>query len=287
MVTVSILIPCYKSEDTIRECLDSLIHQSFNDLEIVIVEDPPFDSTEKIVESLSDKRIKYIKNESRAGLSESRNITVKNSEGEYLFFIDSDCIASPNWIESGLQTFQESDCLGVEGKIYYVSENYEPTYSERVVRNLYGKQYMTANIAYKKDIIRVLGGFDRELTCYEDREIAIRVLNKGKIIFNPSMVVFHKKEIRKPKQFLRTGNSSRNMVRIYKKHNFKLDIYWRIMFPFNLLEIVFPPILLLFPFKYKFKTVDDWILLLLTWPRLLYERLCFWDEAIKQKVFLI
>ena len=160
MVTVSVLIPCYKSESTIHRCIESLLAQNYDDYEIVIVQDPPVDNTKKILDSFDDSKIKYFFNEEKMGLSKSRNITIDKSIGEYLFFTDSDCEVKSDWIKNGLDFFHNNECVGVEGKLVYVSEDYKPTFSERNVRNLYGKQYMTANIAYKRNVIEEINGFE-------------------------------------------------------------------------------------------------------------------------------
>jgi GT2 family glycosyltransferase len=239
------------------------------------------------LETFNDSRIKYIGNSTFLGLSESRNQTVKHAKGEYLFFIDADCIAHKDWMETGIKSLQENAYLGVEGRIYYVSESYEPTYSDRIVSNINGKEYMTANIAYKKSAIEYVGGFDKEYTYHEDRDIAIRIMRQGEIWFNPEMLVYHQKSTWSPIRFIKSGNYIRNRVILYKKLNEKLNITWRVLFPENLIELVFPPILLAFLFIYRFRSANDWLIFLSTYPKLFYERLCFWDESLKRGIFLI
>jgi len=158
-------------EKYISECIESILDQTFSDFEIVIIDDMSSDNTKNIIEKFDDKRIRYFRNEKWLGISKSRNRSVEHAAGEYIFFTDGDCTVSKNWIEEGLKYLKDPNCLGVEGRICYVSEDYEPTFSDHVVENRYGGHFMTGNMAYKKRVIETVGGFDERLTYLEDRDI--------------------------------------------------------------------------------------------------------------------
>ncbi len=89
---VSIIIPVYNVEKYIGECLDSVINQTYKNLEIICVDDCGTDNSVKIVEEYSqkDKRIKIVHHNRNKGLAITRNTGVQNSNGEYIFFLDSD-----------------------------------------------------------------------------------------------------------------------------------------------------------------------------------------------------
>lgn len=88
---VSIVIPCYNVQNYLRYCLDSVITQSYQNLEIICVNDGSTDDTQKILESyaLNDIRIKIINQENR-GLGAARNVGMDVASGKYISFIDSD-----------------------------------------------------------------------------------------------------------------------------------------------------------------------------------------------------
>lgn len=89
-IKISVVIPVYNVEKYIRECIESIINQTFKDIEIIVVNDGSKDNSIKIVEEyLSDKRIKII-NKENGGASSARNIGMKIAKGEYIYFIDSD-----------------------------------------------------------------------------------------------------------------------------------------------------------------------------------------------------
>ena len=261
--------------------------QSISDYEIVIVEDPPFDRTKELVDAFGDRRIRYFRNEKWLGLSKSRNKCIDLAKGKYIFFTDDDCVVSKNWIEQGLKSFNKLDCIGVEGKTYYVSKQYKPTFSDHVIENKTGRQYHTCNIAYKKGVLEKIRGFDERFNYLEDRDLALRALKLGKICFNPEMVVYHKRSVMKPLQFVKMAKRIRNKVLLYKKSGEKVFTVWRIVNPTYLMAIIFPPLLLASFLNNTYRKKEDFILFPFNYLKLIYERLNLWYMCIKERVFLI
>lgn len=96
---ISIIVPCYNTEDYMEQCLDSLIHQSYKNLEIIIVNDGSLDNTDaKIQPYLCDKRIRYIVQENK-GLSGARNTGLDIMKGEYVCFMDSDDFIHKDYVK--------------------------------------------------------------------------------------------------------------------------------------------------------------------------------------------
>ncbi len=87
---VTVQICTYNRENFIKQAIDSVLSQSFTDFEIIITDDCSTDNTEKVVNSYTDKRIKYIKNETNLGIAKNRNKSLKMSNGEYIAVLDSD-----------------------------------------------------------------------------------------------------------------------------------------------------------------------------------------------------
>ncbi len=88
---ISIIIPVYNTEKYLKKCLDSVISQSYTNIEIIIVNDGSTDNSYEICQEYKkkDKRIKVI-DKSNGGLSDARNVGIKNSKGKFLGFVDSD-----------------------------------------------------------------------------------------------------------------------------------------------------------------------------------------------------
>lgn len=87
--TISIIVPAYNAEKYIKKCLDSLIKQTYKDIEIIVINDGSTDKTEEIVKNYKDKRIKYFKNKNQ-GIGKTRNFGIEKAKGNYIMFIDSD-----------------------------------------------------------------------------------------------------------------------------------------------------------------------------------------------------
>jgi GT2 family glycosyltransferase len=146
---------------------------------------------------------------------------------------------------------------------------------------------MTCNIAYKKKTLEKIGGFDERFNYLEDRDLALKAIKQGKIRFNPRMIVYHQKKTAKPKQFVRTGRTIRNRVLLYKKFKDKPYFIWRIIYPKDLVAIMFPPLTFTSLFRNVYKTKEDFALFPFIYIKLFYERLNFWDMCIRERVFLI
>ena len=94
---ISIIINVYNGEKYINKCLDSIINQTYKNLEIIVVNDGSSDNTLNILNSYHDQRIKIITTKN-LGLSLSRNVGIDNASGSYLYFVDVDDFIKPDTI---------------------------------------------------------------------------------------------------------------------------------------------------------------------------------------------
>jgi glycosyltransferase involved in cell wall biosynthesis len=284
--TATVVIPIFESEKFLHTCIQSLLAQTFTNFEILIIEDPPYDRAKDIIEAFNDKRIVYIRNSSRLGRYISRNICVRQARGKYVFFTDDDCVASKDWIEQGVKTFLNEDCLGVEGKTIYVSEGYRPTYSDHIVESK-GSQFMTCNIAYKKSFMESIEGFDERYKTNGDRDFGLRAIKHGRIPFNPKMKVYHQRVVMTPNEFIREGKRIRNRVLLYKRFGERMFFLWRIVYPKNLLQLMCPPIVFGALFRHTFKSKADFDLVPYLYIMIVTERLTLWVTCAKERIFLV
>lgn len=119
MPLISIVVPVYNTEKYISRCLDSLINQTFKDIEIVVVNDGSTDNSRKILEKYTQKdgRIKVIDFETNKGLYEARLTGLENASGDYLCSCDSDDYYSNDALELMYEKAKEIDADIVQGKI--------------------------------------------------------------------------------------------------------------------------------------------------------------------------
>lgn len=93
MTKVSVIVPVYNTEKYLRRCLDSLVNQTLNDIEIIIIEDNSPDNSRLIIDEYMKKykdKMKVIHNKTNKGIGYNRNIGIKCASGEYVAFVDSD-----------------------------------------------------------------------------------------------------------------------------------------------------------------------------------------------------
>ena len=108
---VSIVVPVYNVEKYIKKCLDSIINQTYDNLEIIIIDDCTPDGSGMIADeySYTDSRIKVVHKNKNKGLSEARHSGLKRSNGEYIMFVDSDDIILPNTVSRCIDSIISSD----------------------------------------------------------------------------------------------------------------------------------------------------------------------------------
>ncbi|WP_413172287.1 glycosyltransferase family 2 protein [Anabaena azotica] len=112
MPKISVIIPVYNSESSVAETLESVLEQTYRDLEIIIVDDGATDKSIEICRQFQDERIKIIHQKNR-GLAGARNTGIRHAQGEFLGFVDSDDIWLPEKLEKHLQHLESCPHVGV------------------------------------------------------------------------------------------------------------------------------------------------------------------------------
>lgn len=197
---ISVIIPSYNSENTIKRCIDSLLCQSYQgDYEIIVV-DSSDDRTPQIVSS-SYPDVKLIHLEKKTDPGSARNVGIKEAEGDVIAFIDSDCVASEDWLDK-IDTAHNSSYHVIGGSVSngnnkdsliawasYISEFREfiPEQSKREVTHI-----PTCNISYKKKIFQKYGLFQGEYYPQEDLVFNYNLSLRGEnILFDPEISIYH------------------------------------------------------------------------------------------------
>lgn len=123
---ISIIVPIYNVENYLPSCIDSILKQTYENLEIILVDDGSPDNCPTICDKYekSDDRIRVIHQKNK-GLSGARNTGIENAQGEYLIFVDSDDTVEPTMVEDLYTYAEEHDCKIVACGRYYVFEDGE------------------------------------------------------------------------------------------------------------------------------------------------------------------
>ncbi|MFE1042724.1 glycosyltransferase, partial [Streptomyces sp. NPDC058832] len=111
MPRFSVIVPCYKVQGFLRECLDSVLDQSYRDIEVVAVDDCSPDDCGAILDeyAAADERVRVLHLEDNVGLGRARNAALPHATGDYLFFLDSDDTLTPGALRAVADRLAEAD----------------------------------------------------------------------------------------------------------------------------------------------------------------------------------
>ena len=192
---VSIIVPVYNSEKTIERCIQSVLAQSYTDYELILVNDGSLDSSLTICRKYAaeDERIIIIE-KTNGGVSSARNIGIKKSSGEYIFFLDGDDSIEKETLSKYVELSQSGAVDVVIGSLRFVYQN-----GKTKCRGFDGTEYLKTDDLWEKICINSepfgwAGGkmvhteivkqnnllFDEDMLSQEDLEFFLRVYDHGK-----------------------------------------------------------------------------------------------------------
>ncbi len=220
---VSIIVLAYNDEETIQECLHSLIRQTYPNKEILVINDlGSTDNTSEVVWDIANKfnevKVFEFPHMSR---SRARNLGIRNAKGKIIAFAESDATFHPEYIEHAIAHFDDPSVGGVIGKmdaLNHGSLTEKCLAEEMKIRFSSGYIPFSAWI-FRKKTIDEIGGFDERMELAEDRDLGIRIKEKGyRLVYEPNSMWWHKTQ----ESFLKMARKSywhgRERIPFVKKH---------------------------------------------------------------------
>ena len=228
----SIIVPVFNRPDEIDELLESLTRQTFNDFEVIIVEDGSQKPCKEVCDKYTDKlNLKYFMKEN-SGPGQSRNYGAERSEGEYLLILDSDVVLPENYlyaIEEELHR-DKADAFGgpdrahnsftdTQKAISYSMTSFFTTGGIRGGKKKMDKFYPRSfNMGIRREVYNKLGGFSK-MRFGEDIDFSIRIFKAGcKCRLFPGAWVYHKRRTDFRKFWRQVYNSGIARINLYKKY---------------------------------------------------------------------
>ena len=149
-MTVSVIVPIYKTEPYIRKCIDSIMNQTYTYLEIILIDDGSPDQSGAICDEYAkrDGRVRVIHKEN-GGLSDARNVGIDSATGEYLMFVDSDDYIAPDMTEVLLKALVDNGADMSLCSYIYIDEN-EVEIPERIGQSPVKREVLTREQALEK-----------------------------------------------------------------------------------------------------------------------------------------
>ena len=200
----SVIIPLYNKAPYIKKALDSVLMQSFQDFELIVVDDGSLDDSFRVAKDVLEKSgFDYqLIHQNNAGVSVARNNGVASSHGDYLCFLDADDWWAPNYLERMDWLIKEYQEAGIYGTNYYCVKNgmqsvsvttaetgyinYCRVYAEKLQMPLW-----TGATCIPRSVFLEMGGFEPQLKLGEDFCLWIKVAQKYKVAFLNESLAFY------------------------------------------------------------------------------------------------
>jgi glycosyltransferase involved in cell wall biosynthesis len=201
---ISVVIATYNRASLLRETLDSIVTQSFQDFEVIVVDDGSTDETEAVVKSYGEL-LRYIRQENR-GPSGARNVGIQNARAKWISIQDSDDICTPDHLESLYRIVEKRNDLGmVFANGGYVGGPKEKTIipqekSKRLAQNgvrlldLFDVSIVRLQAALlSRQVLLAIGGLDETLRIAMDLDLAFRVIMRFPVAYLDKVVFFYRR----------------------------------------------------------------------------------------------
>jgi len=231
---VSVIVTTYNRADLLCETLDSILSQTYENFELIVVDDGSTDNTEEVVKRHSAGRINYIKTENWGGPARPRNIGIEKATGEYIAFCDDDDIWLPKKLEKQINYIVNSNY----GMIFTMQKQFGAT---SIFSNYFGigplpfKKDTSANallqvnciptssVIIKKDLLDQIDYFDerRSFIAIEDNDLWIRVSKVAAIGFVPNVLVLHRNH--RDGIYLNSTTIYEGKKELFKKHGIQYN----------------------------------------------------------------
>lgn len=202
----TIVVSTYNRSRVLTAAIQSILNQSYQDFEIIISDDASMDDTKAVVQGFKNKKIIYLCNKKKSGLSATRNSAIEKASGEYVIFMDDDAVLSDNFLETLNKLTYESDAGIFCPKISDLKTG-EPftefrSNSERKSLGFFEFNFFRGGAhIIKTDVLKKNGLFDEKFGvgatyhAAEESDYFFRLKKSGeRILYCPELNVSHPKE---------------------------------------------------------------------------------------------
>ena len=189
-IKVSVIMPSYNHGHFIDKAIESVINQTFNNWEIIVIDNHSTDNTQEVLKKYKDINLRKISIKNKGIIAASRNLGIENSQSEYIAFLDSDDVWYPNKLEVCLELLSHNydmvchaekwTGLSKDKNVFYGPEH-RTSYDSLLFS---GNCLSTSAVVLKKEILSSVNGFSEEPTfnTAEDYDLWLRISKENKKI---------------------------------------------------------------------------------------------------------
>lgn len=196
---VSIVVPTYETDEVfLRQLLDSVLGQTYGNLELCLADGSKSDKVAQVVHTYSDHRIVYQRLEKNAGISENTNCGFAMAKGEYIALLDHDDLLTPNALYEMVKVLNEvtprpdmiysDEDKMVGNSTDYCDPNFKPDYNEELLRR---NNYICHFLLFSREILEKSGGLDSNYDGAQDHEFVLRCRRNGAEFYHIPKVLYH------------------------------------------------------------------------------------------------
>ena len=180
---ISVLLSVYNDDENIKKSIDSILSQSYKNIELLIIDDCSTDKTYEIINEIKDTRVKIFRNKDNKGLTKSLNILIKESKGQILARQDSDDVSLPNRLEIQYSELQKSQLDACTTRAHIKnSKRSIPRFSHLLPLSIvikYKNPFIHGTLMIRKSVILNIGMYDENIKYAQDYKLFIELLKKN------------------------------------------------------------------------------------------------------------
>ncbi|MCK5111900.1 MAG: glycosyltransferase [Thermoplasmatales archaeon] len=177
---ISVVIPTYNRPDFLKKAVETVLNQTYENLEILIIDDASPVDNQKNINNFDDSRIMYFKNKTRRGAPYSRNVGIKNAKGRFIAFLDDDDEWMPHKLEEQLKAFDDP-AVGLV-VCHSLDKRFDRERISKPIENIIYKDLLksfnlssTSSYLVRKELFDEIGFFDLGLPSAQEYDLALRI----------------------------------------------------------------------------------------------------------------
>lgn len=191
---LSIIVPCYKQAEYLPETLDSVLNQTYQEWECIIVNDGSPDNTSQVAQRYikTDKRFKLIESENK-GVSAARNIGIRASSGQYILPLDGDDIIMPKYAQLAVERFErypETKLVYCQARMFGAKDEYWELPDYKWEKFIFNNSIFSSCFFRRSDFDKTEGYNESMRLGLEDWDFLLNLLDKDSLVYQIPKVLF-------------------------------------------------------------------------------------------------
>ena len=229
---ISVLLPVYNAENFIKDCIDSILAQTYSNFELIIIDDCSNDSSVDIIRSYTDKRIKLILKPRNTGYTESLNQGLTIARGFFIARMDADDVSMPNRFELQVNFLRKNPLVAICGTDAHViganfKFNFPESYEAIKINLLFGSSLIHPTIMGRGDILKRYR-YDSSLEPAEDYDLFTRIALNYPLMNLPESLLnyrVHNSQTSNVRSAIQQDRMRPSMYRMFQVFKYDTQLY--------------------------------------------------------------